>query len=156
MATGGLMKKGEMIPSLVWTIIGIVICIASAGHRLGSWRHPEPGLFPFLIGGVIILLSLSQAISQLMKKSQDGKAWPNPAGVKRIIVVFVLLVFYAVALVPLGFIPCTFVFFVAIFKSLGRKSWTYAVLTSITVAALAHVVFQIWLKTNLPRGPLGV
>ena len=150
------MKKVEVIPALVWAIIGIIICAASAGLRLGSWRHPEPGLFPFLMGCVIILLSVSLTIPQFLKKSQQGKIWPNPDGLKRIIAVFALLVFYALALEPLGFIPCTFVFFVAIFKSLGQKSWRYAVLTGITVAVLAHVVFQIWLKTNLPRGPLGV
>jgi putative tricarboxylic transport membrane protein len=150
------MKRYEAIPSLSWMIIGILICIASAALRLGSWRHPEPGLFPFFIGCAIVLLSFSQLIPQILKKSQGGKIWPSPAGLKRIIVVFALLVFYALTLEPLGFIPCTFFFFVAIFKGLGQKSWKYAALTGLTVAVFAYVVFQIWLKSNLPRGPLGV
>ena len=150
------MKKAEVIPPLVWLMIGVIICFSSAGLRLGSWRHPGPGLFPFLIGCVILLLSMSLTIQQFLKKTQNGHIWPNPAGLKRIIAVFAMLVFYVLALEPLGFIPCTFLFFVAIFKSLGQKSWKYALLTGVTVAVLAYVVFQIWLKTNLPRGPLGV
>jgi putative tricarboxylic transport membrane protein len=99
---------------------------------------------------------VSLTIPELLRKNQDGLGWPNRAGLRRIITVFALLVFYALALERLGFIPCTFLFFVAIFKGLGRKSWKYALLTGITVSVLAYVVFQVWLKTNLPRGPLGV
>ena len=150
------MKRAEVIPPLIWLMIGVIICFASVGLRLGSWRHPGPGLFPFLIGCVIVLLSVSLTIPELLRKNQDGLGWPNRAGLRRIITVFALLVFYALALERLGFIPCTFLFFVAIFKGLGRKSWKYALLTGITVSVLAYVVFQVWLKTNLPRGPLGV
>lgn len=154
------MKNVEFISYLSWAVIGVIICVGSARLGLGLWRHPEPGLFPFLIGCAITLSALSQVILQLLKilkNSQYVETWrPNPTGLKRIIAVFVLLVFYALTLKSLGFIPCTFLFFMVIVKSLGQKSWRYAVLTGFIVAISAHVVFQIWLQTNLPRGPLGV
>ena len=61
------MGKKQVAPAVVWAAIGTTICVASAGLRLGSWRHPQPGLFPFLIGSGIVLLSVVQAISHLAR-----------------------------------------------------------------------------------------
>lgn len=150
------MKKDEVMPSIAWIIIGIMICVASTALKLGSWGHPQPGLFPFLLGCGIIALSVFHMIPQLYKKSQEGKTLLYWEGLKRVIIVFTLLVFYALGLERLGFMTCTYVFFVAIFKSLGRKSWGYAILTSLIVTILSYIVFEILLKVNLPKGPLGI
>jgi hypothetical protein len=150
------MRIKEMIPSLVWVIIGVTISIASYSLKLGSWRHPGSGVYPFLIGSIIFLLSFPQFIIQLLKKSETEELWHDIAGLKRIIVVFIVLVFYALSLEGLGFILCTFVSFVSMFKILGRRGWGYAILTSFLVAVLTYIVFHIWLKLNLPIGPFGI
>jgi putative tricarboxylic transport membrane protein len=150
------MKKDEVIPSIAWIIIGIVICVAAAALKLGTWRRPQPGLFAFLIGCGIIALSVFHMVPQLTKKSEEGKTLFYWEGLKRIIIVFALLVFYVLSLERLGFMICTYVFFVVIFKSLGRKSWGYAIFTSLIVTILSYLVFEIWLKVNLPKGPLRI
>lgn len=150
------MRTREVIPSIVWTILGVMICIGSTSMRLGSLSNPGPGLFPFIIGSAIVLVSISQVIVHAFKKPEAGHFWQNRQGVKGVIIVLVLLSFYALALMHLGFSLCTFLFFVAILKTLGRKSWTYALLTGLIISLFSYMVFVVWLKINLPKGPLGM
>lgn len=156
MPKGGLMKSHEVISSLIWLMIGVMIGIASIPLKLGLWRHPGAGLFPFLIGCAIVLVSFYQVITQILKGAESFKFWLRPGGIKRIIGLFFVMIFYAVALQHLGYLLCTFVFFIVLFKTIGQKSWGYATFTSLTICMLSYGVFQILLKVNLPKGPLGL
>ena len=71
-------------------------------------------------------------------------------------VVFASLAFYALALERVGFLVCTLVFFVVLFKTLGRKGWGHAVVGAVIATVLAYLMFDTWLKVNLPRGLLGL
>jgi hypothetical protein len=150
------MRKNEVIPSIAWIIIGILICFAAIDLKLGSWSMPQPGLFPFLLGCGIVALSVLHIVSQLYKKSQEDKTLFPLEGFKRILLVFALLVFYTLGLERLGFMPCTCLFFLIILKSLGRKTWVFTILTSLIVTILSYVIFEIGLKVNLPKGPWGI
>lgn len=150
------MKTREVIPSIAWIVIGGLICNAAKSLKLGSLRHPEPGMFPFCIGCTLILLAFLQLIKLLFSGKDESEIfefWPHSGALKRLVSVFVLLIFYTMALKHLGFISCTFVFFVALFKTLAQKSWQYSILTSLAVSALSYIFFEFWLQVNLPKGP---
>jgi hypothetical protein len=154
------MKTHRFVPLIVWIIIATMICIASLSLKLGSFRHPEPGMFPFIIGCVIILLSSMQLIIFLMhtkNMSEIFNSWPHSWRLKRsVIAVFLLLIFYAGTFSYLGFFLCTFLFFVALFKIMGRKTWGYIIFSSLTVSFLSYLLFQTLLKIYLPKGPFGI
>ncbi len=150
--------KPDVIVSMVWVIVGTAICVVSAFLRLGSWRRPGPGLYPFLIGCAISLLSAVPLAVRLLRKT-GGATTPEissaPGGAKRILVLSSLLVVFTLALKPLGFLTSTFVFFVVLSKTVGNDNWTRSVLKGLVVSVLAHVVFRVWLRINLPPGIIG-
>ena len=150
------MKNHEVIVSLAWVVIGAIVCVASFPLRLGAWRLPGPGLFPFLIGAVIVLFSLCHGIIELFKEPQKFRFWPDPAGLKRILALFISLLFYAGTLRPLGYPLCTFLFFMMVFKIVSQKSWKLNIPTSLTITIVSYVVFHTFLKINLPKGFLGL
>ncbi len=153
------MKTHKIIPSIAWVIIGGLICIAAKSLRLGSFRNPGSGMFPFLIGCAIALLSSLELITQLFSaKDQSGTfdLWPDSGGLKRAVGVIVLLIFYMMALKYLGFFLCTFVFFMALLKIVERKNWGYAILSSLIVSVSSYLLFKVLLYIKLPKGPLGI
>ena len=83
----------EVFASLLWVILGGVICLASVSLRLGSWHFPGPGLFPFLIGSTIALLSFGRGILVYFKTPSRFQFWPHSAGLKRILLLFACLMF---------------------------------------------------------------
>jgi putative tricarboxylic transport membrane protein len=150
------MKKKEVASSLGWILFGLMIAIGSTSLGLGSFRRPGPGMFHFIIGSAIILLSSYQIVLQFYKDSDNSKIWPHPDGLKRIIYTMLILVFYAIAIEHLGFILCTFIFFTLLLKTVGQKGWGYAMVTGLTVSMLTYIIFHMWLNVNLPKGLLGL
>jgi hypothetical protein len=142
------------VPAIGWGVVGLVVCVAAARLGLGSWRHPQPGLFPFLIGGGMVLLAGVLAASAV--RAAGAAPAGRPTGdVRRVAVVLVALAFYALALERVGFAPCTLVFFVLLFRGLGRQSWVVSAVSAAVATGAAYLVFEVWLAVNLPRGPLG-
>ena len=149
----------DVLLPLAWLIIGLMISIGSTSYGLGSWHRPGAGLFPFLVGCTIGLLSFFQLVWRLNKRSgriEKFRFWSNSEGYKRIGIVLIVLIFYTVALKHLGFILCTFIFFMVMFKRIGNKSWPYTVSASLLISALSYLFFGGWLKINLPRSPFGI
>jgi putative tricarboxylic transport membrane protein len=156
---GGLMKIQKVVPLGLWIIIGIMISIGAASIKIGSLNHPGPGLFPLLVGCLIILLSSLQLIIELLSSSNSEKTishWPHKNGLKRVIAVLVLLICYMALLKYLGFLLCTFIFLIALLRFVDKKNWKYTIVSSLTISALSYLFFKVLLKINLPLGLLGV
>jgi putative tricarboxylic transport membrane protein len=150
------MKKREIASSLGWVIFGLMISIGSISLGLGSFHRPGPGLFHFIIGITIILLSSYQIVLQFHKGPDSAKIWPQPDGLKRIIYTILILIFYAIAIERLGFVICTVIFFALLLKTVGQRRWAYSILSSLTVSVLTYVIFHVWLNVNLPTGLFGL
>jgi putative tricarboxylic transport membrane protein len=150
------MRNKEVVSSLCWVIIGISISIGSVFLGLGSFRRPGPGMFHFIIGCAIFLLSASQMGAQFRKESDNVKMWPHSGGLKRVICIFLTLIFYAMTLEHFGFILCTFIFLTAILKIVVQKRWGYAFLVGSSVSIITYLIFKIGLEVNLPKGLLGI
>ena len=48
----------------------------------------------------------------------------------------------------------TFSFLLFLFR-LERRGWTFSIVSAAAGAFVSYVLFQLWLKTQLPTGPLG-
>lgn len=152
------MKAHGVVSLILWDFIGLIICIGSVSLKLGSFSNPGPGMFPFLIGSAIILLSTIQLAIELYHTEDPlgARLWPHFSGLKRVIGILLLLVFYAGILDRFGFLLCTLFFFVTLFKTVGQKTWIVTILYSIPISILSYVLFQILLKINLPKGMFGM
>jgi uncharacterized membrane protein YeaQ/YmgE (transglycosylase-associated protein family) len=61
---------------------------------------------------------------------------------------------YVVLLGILGFVAVTFLFLLLLLR-LERRGWAFSVVSALLGAFASYVLFQLWLKTQLPVGPLG-
>ncbi len=143
-------------------VYGIVVfCLALAilwdGRKLifGTFRSPGSGMFPDLIAGLMLFLSLLLIL--FPKKLGGGSAGPSfskgPMG--RLLLVFAALFLYAILLESLGFVIVSFFLTILLFAVFGFQSYTGTVLKAFISTGLAYVLFEVLLKSNLPRGILG-
>ena len=59
------LKKRDVIPALIWIIIGLAVMMVSYQMSLGTLHTPGPGLLPFLLGSLLVIVSLSIFINSL-------------------------------------------------------------------------------------------
>lgn len=143
----------DRISGLVVFLLAFGIFWQGRGLSIGSLHAPGAGFFPALIAAVLVVLSLCLVIRG--GKREDEEDAVSATSIIRMLMVFVALVGYFLLLEYLGFVIVSFLLMLFLFLWVGRQKWYIAFLSAVLCIALAYVLFEILLKSNLPRGVFG-
>ena len=141
----------DLVSGLFWLAVAIFAAVQGISLKLGSLSRPGPGFFPFWGGVVLGLLSVVLIVGSLRREAPRLRMRPESA--KPLVVVAALLG-YLLLLESLGFVAVTFLFLLLLFR-LERRGWAFSIVSAAAGAFVSYVLFQLWLKTQLPTGPLG-
>ena len=109
-----------------------------------------PRTFPVIIAAVLGIASLYPIL-----RPDPEPAWPDRRGALEIALAVVLLVAYALVLVPLGFVVATALATLVLSWRLGARPVT-ALAIGVGVSLGIYTVFHLVLGLALARGPLGI
>ena len=139
-------------------LIGAGVCYGGYDLELGTLRDPGSGFMFFWVGILMMGLSFSILIQAMREKAKAGEMkliWSEVQW-KKILAVIVALFLYAYAFNTLGFIFCTTLILIFLFKAVEPQRWSVAVLGAILSTLSAYLVFQLWLGSQLPKGLLNI
>jgi len=141
----------DLVSGLFWLAIAGFAVVQGVALKLGTLSQPGPGFFPFWGGIVLAVLAL-----MLLATALRRRAGIDLSGLRsrRVVVVVVALLGYVVLLEPLGFGTVTFLFLFLLLR-LERRGWLVSAASALGGAMACYALFQLWLKTQLPVGPLG-
>jgi putative tricarboxylic transport membrane protein len=151
------MKKNDQISSVVWLLAAIYICFESLRLPIGSWRDPGPGFLPLGAGLLLGILSIIVFLQASLNPSNEpGECiFPRKAWGKMIFCLAALLG-YALILPVLGFLVTTYIFLFLLFRfGIEAQSWVVSLAGSALASLLCYGIFEMWLKTQLPKGIIG-
>jgi len=153
----GSVRAWEAIVAAIFLVFGAVVVFDS--RRLGAqWGSdgPQAGYFPFYIGIIIIIASTVNLVSALMKPGRESfVSWGQ---LKMVVIVMVPYAVY-VALIanPLysfGFYEASVIFIAGFMRYLGKYRWPKIALVSIGTMVAFFLMFEVWFKVPLPKGPI--
>jgi hypothetical protein len=143
--------------SVAW--LGLALFIGVEVWRklpVGEWQDPGPGFWP--LGSALILGSLSIVNflkSFLDRSPEDREPWYPRQRWKTIVSIMASLMAYVFLVEWIGFVPCTFLLIAYLLRSAEPQRWAVVIGGSAAITAATYFVFDIWLKTQLPKGVLG-
>lgn len=147
------MPKKDLISGVFFFLIALGICLESIRIGLGNLKKPGTSFFPFLGGIVLLLLSLGLILKHFTSKKEFSEnqedrtiRWQN------VIIVALLILIYTYVLDYLGYLISTFVLMVFLFRSIEYQPWWIVFVGSGCSSGFSYLLFQIWLKVDLPRG----
>jgi len=150
------MKNNDQRSSLFWLAAGLAIALYSGNYGLGSFSSPGPGFLPFLTGLAIAGLALVVFLQQLSSRSREKMTdlwrrgnWPNVSMVMGALVLYTLLFQF------LGFLLDTFWLIAFLLRVMEPMGWKKCLTGAVAASGGAYLVFQIWIKAQLPAGVLG-
>ena len=139
----------DRVSGLFWLAVATLVGAQGFALKLGTLNRPGPGFFPFW--GAVVLGALSIVLLVRARRASalafSARSWTLP-------VVAGALLGYVLLLETLGFVTVTFLFLLLLFR-LVRKGWVVSGLCALVGAGACYALFQLWLKTQLPRGPFG-
>jgi hypothetical protein len=153
----GSVRVWEIVVAALFLVFGAVLLWDS--RRLGSsWGSdgPQAGYFPFYIGVIICIASAINLLTAI------GRANHGPfvtwGQLRMVLVVMVPYTVY-VALIAnpvysLGIYEASVIFIAAFMRVLGKYSWAKMALVSVGSMVVFFLMFEIWFKVPLPKGPI--
>ena len=152
-------KVVDAVTAVAIFLFGAVVIWDSArlGARWGS-DGPEAGYFPFYIGLILCIASLVNFVAAIRQKGSGS--FVSVTSLKMILSVIVPTIFYVCLIGGVGPMPALGIYvasaiFIALFmKWLGKYAWPITVAVSVGVPVVFFVLFEVWFKVPLPKGPL--
>ncbi len=141
--------------SVVWVFFGILICLGSVRLSLGSFRNPGPGFLPFVTGAILTGLALVVFLQSRQTGAGDQERKPFLADKKKClkaVLTLIGLLAYAVGMEYLGFLLSTTLFLAFLLGVVEPQKWYIVVLGSILSSVASYTLFEILLKSPLPKG----
>ena len=154
------MDKRDIGSSLFLLGFGVAISFYAVSYGLGRAGTPGPGFLPFLTGVVLILLSLCHIGSVWRKGRRENrqaqKFFPQEGSGRKIFLLLFAALGYAVVLEHLGFVLSTFLFMAIVLKFVESQKSLWVLIGSSLTAFFSYVLFETLLKSQLPKGILGM
>jgi hypothetical protein len=125
--------------------------------RLGAkWAEdgPQSGYFPFYIGLILCIASLITFARAVLDRALSGEAFVTRVQLRLVMSVLLPLVVYVVLVKLLGIYIASVVFIAWFMRHLGRYGWLLTLAVSCGTMAAFFLMFEVWFKVPLPKGPL--
>ena len=146
-------KTLEIITAIFFLLVGSVVMWDSS--RIGAgWGAdgPQSGYFPFYVG---LLMNIASAGNLLLAfKSDTSESFVSRPQIKLVLAIFLPCLVYVAAMQWLGLYVASLVFIAIFMRWQGKFSVLKSALTSFIVVAVLFVMFEIWFKVPLIKGPL--
>lgn len=139
-------------------LLGIAYLIYNTQYPLGTLARPGPGIFPLILGSMVVLLASAQVIWafwQRPKAKVNGTingAQEGATNERRPWLMSIIIAAYIAFLNLLGFYTCTFLLVIAGSRLMGARDWTRPVALAVGVLIFCYFLFDMWLRLPLPRG----
>jgi hypothetical protein len=147
-----LMERQQKIAILFLLAFSVFITAESWRLGVGSFSAPGPGFLSFGAALAIILLSLFQAFKAWGRGFVKREA-PSLRGNKANVLYILGGIFaFPLLLSRAGFLLCTFLFTGFCLRIIGPQKWRVVLAVSFGVTIVSHMVFDMWLSIQLPRG----
>lgn len=159
--------RKEIASSLVLILFGVVFLLYDIKYPLDQWANPGPGVFPLMVGVVLVTLAAWQFIQAFRKtkplsREEKGKrdirsVREIPSGHKgetKVLLMIAVFMIYLVMVKWIGFFTSTFLFVMISSKLMGARDWKGPVALSAGITLFCYFLFEVWLKLSFSRGIL--
>jgi hypothetical protein len=155
----GSVRVWEVIVAVCFLVFGAVVVWDS--RRLGAaWGSdgPQAGYFPFYIGLIICISAVVNLIAALNSGEKGARPFVYWGQLRMVITVMVPSIVYVALIVnpvySLGIYEASAIFIAFFMRFLGKYSWPKIAGVAIGVMAVFFLMFEVWFKVPLPKGPL--
>jgi hypothetical protein len=159
--------RKEIASSLVLILFGAIFLLYDLKYPLDERANPGPGVFPLMVGAVLVILAGWQYIRAFRKTkgpdNEEGrKRGVQPAGEivqknrgeKKVLFMIAVFVIYLLMVKWIGFFTSNFLFVITSSRLMGARSWKGPILLSAGIDLFCYLLFEVWLKLSFPRGIL--
>jgi len=143
----------EIVTAIFFLVIGSVVMWDSLRSGAG-WGNdgPQSGYFPFYVG---LLMSVASAANLFLAvRSSNTESFVSRPQIKLVLAIFLPCLVYVTVMQWLGLYAASLIFIAVFMRWQGKFSLLSSAVTALMVVLVLFVMFEIWFKVPLIKGPI--
>jgi len=158
--------RKEIASSLVILLFGVGLLLYDLKYPLDQWANPGPGVFPLVVGAVLVILAgwqfTQEVRKQKLREPKDGAEGFGKSitsflqrrrGAASLLMIVVFII-YLLLVKWVGFFVSNFLFVIISSRLMGAKGWGKPIALSAGINLFCYFLFVAWIKLSFPRGVL--
>ena len=137
----------DLLAGLIFIVFGASFAFAAWRYDLGTAIRMGPGMFPLLLGGILVLLGVLVVVEG-MAAGEGGPIWAVPW--RGFVLILGAVLFFGFFVRPLGLVPTLFVAVLLAAFSSTRTSVVAAVALALALTLFCTLIFVFGLGLPLP------
>ena len=146
----------ELVVALLIVAGGLVVITDSVRVGIG-WGDdgPKAGYFPFIIGSILTLTAGWIAIRTIVAWSKlEGQTFVTRAELKPVLAMLLPTIAYVVLVRLIGIYLASAIYIGAFMVWQGKFKWMTTAAISAGVPIALFLLFEVWFRVPLPKGPI--
>jgi putative tricarboxylic transport membrane protein len=148
-----------MTAAIAWFVFGAITAGLSVQYPIGSLWAPGSGLYPLVLGLMLMGLAAAHAVRLHLEQPKPavapGAAPRRLGDATRRVLLFIGVAALATALLqPIGYVASGFLLMLGLLRVFGVR-WGVAALIAVLAAVASHFLFVQVLGIPMPAGPFG-
>jgi len=148
-------KTAELAVAGLFLALGALVVYDSV--RLGAtWGSdgPRPGYFPFYVGLIICVSALVNLVRAALSQRDRNKPFVLVGQLRMVLAVLIPAIVYVTLMTWIGLYVASILYIGFFMRWLGRYAWWKVAAVSVATMAVFYLIFEIWFKVPLPKGPV--
>jgi hypothetical protein len=143
----------EVVVALAICVAGLVVVVGATEFGV-RWSDagPEPGYFPFYVGLLLIFGGLGALVQAVI--ARPDAVFLDRVQLGRLVSFFVPMTVFVIISVLLGLYVGTGVYLLLVMRFQGGYRWPFSLAISLGTVLFFFVIFELWFKVPLLKGPL--
>jgi putative tricarboxylic transport membrane protein len=145
----------EIAVAAMMLAVGVLVMWDSV--RVGArWaaEGPQAGYFPFYVGVLLSAASVWTLGRAAYERSLAARGFVGAAALRDIAAMLVPTIVYVGLIHWLGLYVSSLLYIAFFMIWLGKYSWLRSLAVAAVVSVAAFLLFEMWFKVPLPKGPL--
>ncbi|MCM3719365.1 tripartite tricarboxylate transporter TctB family protein [Fictibacillus phosphorivorans] len=140
--------------SVIFAIIGAAFLLESRHIATSAYgSEVGPNVFPFLLGLILILLSVKLFLESFKSITTKNKN-KEKLMFKRFLIILTASILYAAVLEIIGYLISTFLFLFISFQTMEKSGWIKNLCIAAAFSFCVYYLFVVVLKGSLPGLPI--
>jgi hypothetical protein len=150
-------------------LFGVVFLIYNRQYSMDTLANPGPGIFPLIIGAVLVGLGVWQLVQDCVRPiesdcEEKGRGsisirslrgcFQKDNAERGVLLMIGSSILYLLAVQWIGFFFSNFLFVIIASRIMGAEKWGGPLALSAGINVFCYLLFEVWLKLSFPRGIL--
>lgn len=146
------MRRALLGAAVLGTLLALVYLVEGLGYPRGTPAEPGPGLYPLLVGLLLMAGSLGTGLEARFRRSGETIESPRGAEARRVLSIVGVSLGYVLLLHQVGHPVAGTLVTLAVLQVMGLSRWTLKLGLALALGLGSHYLFAVLLGVPLPTG----